>query len=273
MPRISCILRALPPSEPLDGARRCSLGDPHYGHPPSGLTAGGLALFISRAVVLSILSSSCCCWRGATSWGLALFCHHSASRIFIMQLGCSLPPVVIYNDDHQPRGGEKRVGLQPPPYPQLQGCSSSSLGWKASRVGALPSAWAGDPLLPPAFGGEGCSQALRRRQTLATRGRPAAGTVSCSVFGTLAWMALVPPPTLPPAAKRGVAVRPPHERRSRRAQVRRTRSVPCATGHAVPTSPGGLYKTSYAVEVAATFLDGLVLTPAGGRGRGPFCTR
>jgi hypothetical protein len=47
--------------------------------------------------------------------GLALFCHRSASRIFIMQPGCNLPPVVIYKDDHQPRGGEKRVGLRPPP--------------------------------------------------------------------------------------------------------------------------------------------------------------
>jgi hypothetical protein len=121
------------------------------------------------------LSSSCCCWRGATSWGLALFCHRSASRIFIMQPDCSLSPVVIYKDDHQPRGGEKQAGLRPPPYPQLQGCSSSSLGWKASRVGALPSAWAGDPLLPPAFGGEGCSSALRRRRTSATRCRLAAG--------------------------------------------------------------------------------------------------
>jgi hypothetical protein len=61
------------------------------------------------------LSFSCCCWRGATSWGLALFYHRSASRIFIMQPGCSLPPVVIYKDDHQPRGGEKRAGLRPPP--------------------------------------------------------------------------------------------------------------------------------------------------------------
>jgi hypothetical protein len=153
---------------------------------PSGLTAGELALFVSCAVVLLTLSFSCCCWRGATSWGLALFYHRSASRIFIMQPDCSIPPVVIYKDDHQPRGGEKRAGLQPPPYPQLQGCSSSSLGWKASRVGALPSAWAGDPLLPPAFGGEGCSPALRRRRTSAMRGRPAAGAVSCSVSGSLA---------------------------------------------------------------------------------------
>jgi hypothetical protein len=40
-----------------------------------------------------------------------------------------------------------------------------------------------------------------------------------------------------------------------------------------PTPPRGSYKTSHAVEVAVAFLDGLVLTPVGGRGRGPFCTR
>jgi hypothetical protein len=32
-----------------------------------------------------------------------------------MQPGCSLPPVVIYKDDHQPHGGEKRAVLRPPP--------------------------------------------------------------------------------------------------------------------------------------------------------------
>jgi hypothetical protein len=132
MPRSSCSHCALPPSGPLDGASRCSQGGSASGPPPSGLTVGELALFVSCAVVLSVLSSSCCCWRSATSWGLALFYHRSASMIFIMQPGCSLPPVVIYKDDHQSRGGEKRAGLRPPPCPQLQGCSSSSLGWKAS---------------------------------------------------------------------------------------------------------------------------------------------
>jgi hypothetical protein len=86
-------------------------------------------------------------------------------------------------------------------------------------------------------------------------------------------MVLVPPPTLPPTAKRGMAFRPPHGRRSRRAQVHRIRGVPCAAGRTAPTLPGGLYKMSYAVEVVAAFLDGLVLTPVGGRGRGPLRTR
>jgi hypothetical protein len=48
-------------------------------------------------------------------WGLALFSHRSASRIFIMQPGCSSPPVVTQNDDRQPCGGEERAGLWPPP--------------------------------------------------------------------------------------------------------------------------------------------------------------
>jgi hypothetical protein len=120
-----------------------------------------------------------------------------------MQPGHNLPPVVIHKDDYQPCGGEKRAGLRLPPRPQLQGCSSSLLGWKASRVGVLPFAWAGDPLLPPAYRGEGRSPALRRRRTSATRGRSAAGVVSCRVSGSLAWMALVPPPALPPAAWSG----------------------------------------------------------------------
>jgi hypothetical protein len=84
----------------------------------------------------SVLPSSCCCWRSATSLGLALFSHRSASRIFIMQPGCSPSPVVIRRDDHQPYGGEKQAGLRPPPRPQLQRCSSSGLGRGARRVGA-----------------------------------------------------------------------------------------------------------------------------------------
>jgi hypothetical protein len=38
-------------------------------------------------------------------------------------------------------------------------------GGRASRVAVGSSAWAGDPLLPPAFGGEERSPALRRRRT------------------------------------------------------------------------------------------------------------
>jgi hypothetical protein len=93
-------------------------------------------LSVSCAVVLLILSSSCYCWRGATSWGLALFCHRSASRIFIMQPGCSLPPVVIYKDDHQPCGGEKRAGLRPPPALSFKDVHHPRWGGRRAELGS-----------------------------------------------------------------------------------------------------------------------------------------
>jgi hypothetical protein len=63
--------------------------------------------------------------------GVASFRHYSASRIFIMQPGCSPPLVATQEDDHQSCGGEKQVGLRPLSHPQLQGCSSSLPWWEA----------------------------------------------------------------------------------------------------------------------------------------------
>jgi hypothetical protein len=105
------------------------------------------------------LPSSCCCWRSATSWGLALFSHHLASRIFIMQPGCSPPPAVTQDDDRRPRGGEERAGPWPPHCPQLQGCSSSVLGRRVRRVGARLRMGSG-PLLPSVIGGGGRSASV-----------------------------------------------------------------------------------------------------------------
>jgi hypothetical protein len=185
-----------------------------------------------------------------------LFHHCSASRIFIMQPGCSPPPVVIQKDDYQPCGGEKQTGLRPPSCPQLQGCSSSVLGRRASRVGASPFARAGDLLLPPAFGGEGRSPALRRRRTSATRGQqseaPSAAVCLAPRPGGL-WCRLQR--CLLPLGW-GMAIRPPHGRRSCRVQVGHTHDF-----SRIADRPGGLYKTLYAVGAATTFLDGLVLTP------------
>jgi hypothetical protein len=122
-----------------------------------------------------VLPSSCYCWRSATSWGLVLLIHRSASRIFIMQPGCSPSPMVIQDDDHQLRGGGEQAGLRPPSCPQLQGCSSSSLWRRASRAGACLRMGSG-PLLPSVIGGEGRSPpvalaALRRRRPPAMRGK------------------------------------------------------------------------------------------------------
>jgi hypothetical protein len=116
------------------------------------------------------LLSSCCRWRSMTSRGLAPFSHRSASRIFIMQPGCIPSPMVIQDDDHQFDGGEKQAGLRPLPCPQLQGSSSPVLGGGQGELGPT-SVWAGDPLLPPALGGEGHPPALRRRRPPAMRGK------------------------------------------------------------------------------------------------------
>jgi hypothetical protein len=74
-----------------------------------------LSIFRASRWGAPALPSSCCCWRSTTSWGLALFSHRSASRIFIMQPSYSSPPVVTQNDDRQPCGGEERAWLWPPP--------------------------------------------------------------------------------------------------------------------------------------------------------------
>jgi hypothetical protein len=118
----------------------------------SDFTAGELA----PVAMPVVLPSSCCCWRSTTSWGSALVRHCSASRIFIMQPGCIPPPMVIQKDDHHPCGGEGRAGLWPPCRPQLQGCSSSVLGARASRAGACLRVGS-DPLLPSVIGGVGRS--------------------------------------------------------------------------------------------------------------------
>jgi hypothetical protein len=68
-----------------------------------------------------------------------------------------------------------------------------------------------------------------------------------------------------------------HQARRGCPSIARATVAPCAglphPWRTAPTPPRGSYKTSHATEVAVVFLDGLVLTAMGGRGRGPFCTR
>jgi hypothetical protein len=77
-------------------------------------------------------------WRNATPRELVPFSHRSASRIFIMQPGCTPPPAVTQDGDLQLDGGGKRAGLRPLPLPQPQGFSSSRPRWRMRRVGGLP---------------------------------------------------------------------------------------------------------------------------------------
>jgi hypothetical protein len=112
-----------------------------------------------------------CRWRNATPWELVPFSHRSASRIFIMQPGCTPPPAVTQDGGHQPLDGERQAGLRSWSHPQLQGCSSSLLGRRARRAGALPPARAGWPPLLPASSGGNHPPALRRRRPPAMPGK------------------------------------------------------------------------------------------------------
>ena len=110
-------------------------------------------------------------WRNATPQELVPFSHRSASRIFIMQPGRIPSPVVTQDGDLQLLDGEKQDGLRSWLRPQLQGCSSSLLGRRARRAGALPPARAGGPPLLPASGDGNHPPALRRRRPPAMPGK------------------------------------------------------------------------------------------------------
>jgi hypothetical protein len=128
-----------------------------------------------------------CHWRNATPWELVPFNHRSASRIFIMQPGCTLPPAITQDGDLQFDGGGKQAGLRPLPLPQSQGFSSSVLGRGVCRVGVSPCA-SGGPLLPSVIGG----------RAFAVR-----GTGSFRVPGSLTRVASEPLPAPPSATAAG----------------------------------------------------------------------
>jgi hypothetical protein len=111
-----------------------------------------------------------CRWRNATSWKLVPFSHRSASRIFITRPSCIPSPVVTRVGDPQPLDGEKQAALRSWSRPQLQGCSSSLLGRRARRAGALPLARVGWPPPLPASGGGNHPPALWRRRPPAMPG-------------------------------------------------------------------------------------------------------
>jgi hypothetical protein len=99
--------------------------------------------------------------RNATPWELVPFSHRSASRIFIMQPGCTPPPAVTQDGDLQFDGGGKRTGLRPLPLPQPQGFSSPGLRRGVCRVGVGPCV-GGGPLLPSVIAGKGGCRPWRR---------------------------------------------------------------------------------------------------------------
>jgi hypothetical protein len=199
-----------------------------------------------------VLPSFCCCWRSATPWGLALFSHHSASRIFITQPGCSPPPAVTQDDDRRPRGGEERARPWSPPCPHLQGCSSSVLGRRVRRVGARlhVGRW-------PAS-----SSNIRGRRASSSPAEEASS--SHAGEGEL----LLP--------GQGAAIRPPSERRSCRAQVAAVAGAEVVVAASEASSAEAV--ASADETVSATCARGLRLfvfngwfsSPVRGREQGPF---
>jgi hypothetical protein len=163
------------------------------------------------------------------------------------QAATSPPPALSFKDVHHPRWGGKRA--------ELGSCLPHGL---ATRFFLQHSGEKG--VHQPCGGGE-----LRLRG--ADRLQAPSAAACLAPWPRWLWRRLRC--CLLPLG-RGVVVRPPHGRWSRRAQVRYIHGVSRATGHTASTSPGGLYKMSYAVGVAVAFLDGLVFTPVGGRERGPL---
>jgi hypothetical protein len=121
--------------------------------------------------------------------------------------GCGFPPALSFKDVHHPRWGGRR----------------------AEPGFCLPRGPAARFFLQHS-GEERGSLATRRRRTSATRGRPGAGADSCRVPGSWPrWPCRRLRRCLLPFG-RGMAVRPPHGRWSRRARVRHTHSFPRAAG-------------------------------------------
>jgi hypothetical protein len=77
-----------------------------------------------------------------------------------MQPGCTPPPAVTQDGDHQPLDGEKQAGLRPLSLPQPQGFSSPVLGRGVCRVGVGPCV-GGGPLLPSVIRGKGVHRPWR----------------------------------------------------------------------------------------------------------------
>jgi hypothetical protein len=113
--------------------------------------------------------------------------------------------------------------------------TSAGCPWRRCSFSLLPPAFEGKDDYQPRGGGQRAEPQLHPMRPQYFR----VGSELCYGSISLALMALVPPPMLSPATDRGVVVRPPHGRRSRRAQVRHIRGVPRAPAAQFRCRPGG----------------------------------
>jgi hypothetical protein len=151
--------------------------------------------------------------QGFSSCSPAAFPHQWSSGGMIISLvvgrskpGCGLCPALSFKDLHHPGWGGGRGELGP------------------------TSAWAGDPLLPPTFGGEGHPTAVRRRRRPAMRGK-----ANCRCRDRVQLSVL-------------------HPGDGRAARGPATSRFPCAVG-----CTGGSHNTPYTARAVLVFWDGPIL--------------
>jgi hypothetical protein len=126
-------------------------------------------------------------------------------------------------------------------------------------VGASPSAWAGGPLLPPAFGGRRAFAGFAEEANSRYVGPTVCGAVSCRV--SRVWLPGLGGSGAASGAascRWGGAWLPVH----RTGDGRAVRGLATSTASLAPSvAPGGRTRRRTRVWVVAAFLDGLVLTP------------
>jgi hypothetical protein len=264
MPRSSCDHRALSPSGPPDGVRRCSLEGsasrssfPATSPPESARSWWRHRSCFLLAVVGGVQPHGS--WHPSTIIRLQGFSSRSSDAtsgrwsstrmttslvVERSEPGCSLPLpsasrmfIILAREEGEPSGSFAfRVGWR--------SASSSSIRGRRAFAGFAKEANSG------------------------YAGPAVCGAVSYRVSGSWpGWLWCRLRRYLLPLGQ-SVAARPPHGRRSRRARVGHIHGFSRATGRT-----GRSYKTSYAMGAAVVFLDGLVLTPVVRTGARPLRPR
>jgi hypothetical protein len=134
----------------------------------------------------ALASLSSCCGRSATLWRLVPFSHRWSFKDFRQ---AARPP----SPTNGKFGGEKRVGLWPPPRPQLQGFSSSGLRWRSAPSGGLPPRGSVTLFFPRCLGEKGVLQPRRGFLQPCRGRRTAAAQPGCNISSSV--RAMVAPRT------------------------------------------------------------------------------
>jgi hypothetical protein len=226
MPRSSCDHRALSPSGPPDGVRRCSL-EGSASRPSLPATSPSESVhswWCHRSCLLPATVGgvqphgswhpSTTIWlQGFSSCSPAAVPRRWSPRRMTTSLvvgrskpGCGLSPTLSFKDVHHPRWGGRRV--EPGPYPPYGLVTRFFLQHLEEKS------------VHQSYGG----------RTLATRGRP---TANCQLqhvwpFGA-GWLWCRLRRCFLPSG-RGMVAHPPHGRQSRRARVCHIHGFPCPPG-------------------------------------------